>query len=71
MGRVGREEKHVAFADDDVAESRGGGGVVFYYFEEHGAAVLEEVFGGFVDVVVGSGVGTTDYLLNCEYRFCS
>jgi len=52
VGRVGRQKEHGAFVDDDVAEV----GLVDY-FEQHGAAVLVEPFGGFVDVVVGAGVG--------------
>jgi len=55
---VWREQEHLAFGDDDVAE-----GAFVDDFEEHGATVLVEPFGGFVDVVVGSGVGTAYYLL--------
>lgn len=55
--RVWRQQEHVALADDDVAE----GGAVDD-FEHHGAAVLVEPFGGFVDVVVGAGVGAADDL---------
>lgn len=58
------KEKHVAFADYDVPEFGGGGGVIFDDFEEHGAAVLEEVFGGCVYVIVCSGVGAAYYLPN-------
>lgn len=37
--------------------------VVVDDFEHHGAFVLVEPFGGFVDVVVGSGIGSSYYLL--------
>lgn len=57
MGGVGGQEEHVALADDDVAE-----GAVVDDLEEHGALVLVEPFGGFVDVVVGAGVGAADDL---------
>lgn len=47
------QEEHLAFGDYDVAEGTG-----VDDFQEHGAPVLVEPFGGFVDVVVGAGVGT-------------
>lgn len=54
MGCVGGKEEHAAFVDDYVFEF-----VVVDDLEGHGAFVLVEPFGGFVDVVVGSGVGSS------------
>lgn len=59
MGCVGREEEHAAFVDDYIFE-----GAVVDDFEHHGAFVLVEPFGGFVDVVVGAGVGSSYNLFN-------
>jgi hypothetical protein len=59
--RVWGQEEHFAFGDYYVAE-----GAFVDYFEHHGAAVLVEPFGGFVDVVVGAGVGTAYDLEFCE-----
>lgn len=56
--RVGRQQEHVALADDDVAK-----GLAVDDLEHHGAAVLVEPFGGLVDVVVGAGVGAADDLV--------
>lgn len=55
--RVGGEEKHVALANDDVAED-----TIVDDLEHHGALVLIEPLGGLVDVVVGTGVGAADNL---------
>ena len=60
---IGREEKHLAFPDRDVAVL----GLVDH-FEEHGAAVLVEPFGGRVDVVVCAGVGAADDLWGGRVR---
>lgn len=51
---IGWEEEHLAFADDDVSE--------FSFvddFEHHGTFVLVEPFRRFVDVVVGSCIGSS------------
>ena len=55
MGRVGREEEHVALVDADVAKL-----AIIDDLEEHAALVLVEPFGGLVDVVICAGVGTAD-----------
>ena len=57
VGCVAGEEKHVALADDDVAEL-----ALIDDLEHHGALVLVEPLGGLVDVVVGPGVGAADDL---------
>jgi len=57
--RVGREEKHLALPDRNVAEG-GRSGSLVYYFQQHRASVLVEPFGCGVDVVVSARVGTTD-----------
>lgn len=54
---VGREEEHVALANDDVAEN-----AVIDNFEHHGTAVLVEPLRSLVDMVVGAGVGPADDL---------
>jgi len=53
--RVGRQEEHVALADDNVAE-----GAIIDDFEHHGALVLVEPFGRLINVVVGAGVWPAD-----------
>jgi hypothetical protein len=55
--RVTREEKHVTFAYDDVAEVS-----IVNDLEHHGALVLVEPFGGLVDVVVCAGIWATNNL---------
>lgn len=58
VGCIGRQQEHVALADDDVAEAAVG----VNNLEHHGTLVLVEPFGRLVDVVVGAGVGATDDL---------
>ncbi|KAF4123477.1 acylpyruvate hydrolase [Geosmithia morbida] len=55
--RVGRQEEHVALADEDVAEF-----AVVDHLEHHDALVLVEPLGRLVDVVVCAGVGAADNL---------
>lgn len=55
MRGVSREEEHVAFVDDDIAEY-----AIVDNLEHHGAFVLVEPFGCLVDVIVGSGIGSAD-----------
>jgi hypothetical protein len=55
--RVGGQQKHVALADDDVAED-----AVVNNLEHHGALVLEEPLWRLVDVVVGPGIRTANDL---------
>lgn len=63
MRRVGREQEHAAFVDDYVFEFGRGWRCGFVnYFQEHGAFVLVEPFGCFVDVVIGSCIGSSYYL---------
>lgn len=52
--RVGREEEHVALADDHVLEGAVGR---VNHLEQHGAFVLVKPFGRGVYVVVCAGVG--------------
>lgn len=54
---VWREQEHVAFGDYYVFELAS-----VDNFEDHGATVLVKPFGGFVDVVVGSGIRAAYYL---------
>jgi hypothetical protein len=55
--RVTREEKHVTFADDNVAELS-----LVNDLEHHGALVLVKPFGGLVDVIVCAGIWATNDL---------
>ena len=65
VGRVGRQQEHVALADDDVLE---GARLRVHDLEQHGAPVLVEPLGRLVDVVVGPRVGTAYDLLEGEYE---
>lgn len=53
VGRVARQQEHVALADDDVPEL-----AVVYHLQRHRALVLVEPLRRLVDVVVGPRVGT-------------
>ena len=55
--RVGWEKEHAAFGDENIFEF-----AAVDDFEEHCASILVEPFGGGVDVVVCSGIGTADNL---------
>ncbi len=55
---VGWQQEHIAFANDDIPEN-----ATVDDLEHHGALVLVKPFGCLVDVVVCSGVGTTDDLV--------
>lgn len=57
VGRVGRQQEHLAFADDDVSEL-----ALVDNFQSHGALILVEPFSGLVDVVIGARVRTSYYL---------
>lgn len=55
------QQKHVALMNVYVLELLVGGEGGIDYFQQHGAFVLVKPFCGFVDVVVCSFVGTTNY----------
>jgi hypothetical protein len=57
MRRVTGQEKHIAFADDDVAKF-----TLVDDLEHHSALVLVKPFWGLVYMVVGASIGTTDDL---------
>lgn len=57
--RIGWQQKHVTFADDNVAKS-----AIVDDLEHHGTFMLEEPLGRLVDVVVGAGVGAADNLVS-------
>jgi hypothetical protein len=54
MRGVGRQQKHVAFVNVNVAEL-----AVIDDLEQHGALVLVEPLGSFIDMVVGAFIRTT------------
>lgn len=58
---VGRQEKHLTFADCDVFEP-----AFINHFEDHRAAILIEPFRGFVDMIVCSGIWAADDLFQIK-----